>query len=59
MIIDVFQKSWDTPVVNWNFAKILDHHSSDPRAKAHLLACQLKESSAWITAPPVFVSVSV
>ena len=46
------QKCWDSPVVEVQFSTILSN-ATDLRDQARLQACRQKESSAWLTAPPI------
>ena len=46
----ILQRNWDGPVVKSHFNSLLS--SADPKGKTRLLACQQKESSAWLSAPP-------
>ena len=46
------QKCWDSPVVEAQFS-IIFSNATDLRDRARLQACRQKESSAWLTAPPV------
>ena len=46
------QKCWDSPVVEAQFSTILSN-ATDLQDRARLQACRQKESSAWLTAPPV------
>ena len=46
------QKSWDTPVVNAAFNRLLES-APDERSQARLRAAQRKESGAWLNALPL------
>ena len=46
------QKKWDAPRIQARFDHLLSH-TSDPKARARLLAVSTKESGAWINALPV------
>ena len=46
----ILQRNWDGPVVKSHFNSLLS--SADPKGKTRLLACQQKESGAWLSAPP-------
>ena len=45
------QKCWDSPIIQGQFASLLD--GADLVSRARLLASQQKEAGAWLNAPPI------